>query len=130
MWPGHDVSVTAVAKQAPLDPWLDRTAVTGLALSLLVMVLGAANVPIVLTLWVLYHTLVTVGQHWWVMALVSRYNLVRSWCSAKWFGVRILLSWLACSVRVRADAVCLGPLAGLGKAFRLFLSGYSRIDAT
>lgn len=53
-------------EQAPLDPWLKRTAATGLALSLIMMVLGAANVPIILALWVLYHTLANVGQHWWV----------------------------------------------------------------
>ena len=52
------------AKQAALDPWLQRTAAVGLALSLLVTFLGAANVPIIVTLWVLYHTLVNVGQHW------------------------------------------------------------------
>ena len=52
------------AKQAALDPWLQRTAAIGLALSLLVTFLGAANVPIIVTLWMLYHTLVNVGQHW------------------------------------------------------------------
>lgn len=50
--------------QAALDPWLKRTAAAGLALSVLVMVLGAANVPIIFALWVLYHTLANVGQHW------------------------------------------------------------------
>lgn len=58
------VVVVAHAKQAALDPWLHRTAVAGLALSLLVTLLGAANVPIIVTLWMLYHTLVNVGQHW------------------------------------------------------------------
>ncbi len=50
--------------KAALDPWLKRTAGVGLALSLLVMLLGAANVPIILALWVLYHTIANVGQHW------------------------------------------------------------------
>ncbi|CAM9866981.1 unnamed protein product [Ascophyllum nodosum] len=52
-------------REAALDPWLDRTAALGLFLSLVVMMLGAANVPIMLSLWVLYHTLVNVGQHWY-----------------------------------------------------------------
>eukprot|EP00752_Nemacystus_decipiens_P005434 g4925.t1 len=51
--------------EAALDPWLKRTAAAGLALSLLIMVLGAANVPIIFVLWVLYHTLANVGQHWY-----------------------------------------------------------------
>ncbi|CAM9322713.1 unnamed protein product, partial [Hapterophycus canaliculatus] len=50
--------------EAPLDPWLKRTAAVGLALSLLVVLLGAANVPVILALWILYHTLTNVGQHW------------------------------------------------------------------
>lgn len=32
-----------------LDPWLDRIALTGISVSLLIMLLGAANVPLVLT---------------------------------------------------------------------------------
>ena len=50
--------------KAALDPWLKRTAAAGLALSLLIMLLGAANVPIIFVLWVLYHTIANVGQHW------------------------------------------------------------------
>lgn len=67
-----------MSKQAPLDPWLDRTAALGLALSLLTMILGAANVPIMLSLWVLYHTLANVGQHWWVVGVV---------CTSTSFGI-------------------------------------------
>ncbi|CBJ31503.1 conserved unknown protein [Ectocarpus siliculosus] len=51
--------------EAALDPWLKRTAVIGLSLSILVTLLGAANLPIILALWVLYHTLANVGQHWY-----------------------------------------------------------------
>ncbi|CAM9481147.1 unnamed protein product [Ectocarpus sp. 4 AP-2014] len=52
--------------EAALDPWLKRTAAIGLSLSILVTLLGAANLPIILALWVLYHTLANVGQHWQV----------------------------------------------------------------
>ncbi|XP_025095133.1 lipase maturation factor 1-like isoform X2 [Pomacea canaliculata] len=48
-----------------LSTLLDRIALTGLALSGLVIVLGAANWFIMLTLWVLYHSLVNVGQRWY-----------------------------------------------------------------
>lgn len=54
----------ATATQATMDRWLDITAAAGLVLSIAVTLLGAANVPMMLSLWVLYHTLVNVGQHW------------------------------------------------------------------
>lgn len=58
------VDLVTNAMQAALDRWLDVTATTGLVLSIAVTLLGAANVPVMLSLWVLYHTLVNVGQHW------------------------------------------------------------------
>ena len=48
-----------------LDPWLDRIAVTGLLLSTVVMVLGAANVPILLALWMCQRSLMAVGGPWY-----------------------------------------------------------------
>lgn len=55
-----------------MDPWLKRAAAAGLALSLLVLLLGAANVPVILALWILYHTLTNVGQHWRVVVVIAR----------------------------------------------------------
>ncbi|KAJ1471987.1 hypothetical protein T484DRAFT_1842063 [Baffinella frigidus] len=52
-----------------LDPWIRGTpaqiSVGGMALSAGVMVLGAGNVPVMLSLWLLYHSIVSVGQRWY-----------------------------------------------------------------
>ena len=50
---------------------LDCIACTGLALSAVLVVLGAGNVIIFTALWVLYHSLVNVGQRWCVSVSVS-----------------------------------------------------------
>jgi hypothetical protein len=44
---------------------LHLTAATGLLLSLLMSILGSANVPLLLLLWGLYFSLVSVGQTWY-----------------------------------------------------------------
>jgi hypothetical protein len=44
-----------------LNPWLDGIALTGLAASLVVLSLGAANIPLVLTLWACQRSLMAVG---------------------------------------------------------------------
>ncbi|XP_076461543.1 lipase maturation factor 1-like [Babylonia areolata] len=51
--------------QNNLNVLLDRVAVVGMCLSAFVVVWGAANWFIMLTLWVLYHSLVNVGQRWY-----------------------------------------------------------------
>ena len=43
---------------------LDAIAYAGLGLSAILVVLGAGNAVIFATLWVLYHSLVNVGQRW------------------------------------------------------------------
>ena len=54
-----------------LEPWesvdwaLDALALSGAALSALVLATGAANLPAMLSLWALYHSLVNVGQSWY-----------------------------------------------------------------
>jgi hypothetical protein len=48
-----------------LDPWLDRIAITGLLGSLVVMVLGAANVPLLFALWMCQRSLMAVGGPWY-----------------------------------------------------------------
>ena len=47
-----------------LDLALDCIAYVGMGLSALLMVLGMGNVFIFAALWVLYHSLVNVGQRW------------------------------------------------------------------
>ena len=49
-----------------MDANLDGIALVGMALSASVLVTGMANMVIMATLWVLYHSLVNVGQLWWV----------------------------------------------------------------
>ncbi|XP_005721919.1 lipase maturation factor 1 [Pundamilia nyererei] len=48
-----------------MDANLDGIALLGMALSGFVLVMGMANMVIMLTLWVLYHSLVNVGQLWY-----------------------------------------------------------------
>lgn len=47
-----------------LDKFLDYTAYVGLALSVVVVVVGSANCFIMLSLWALYHSIVNVGSTW------------------------------------------------------------------
>ena len=46
-----------------VDTWLDNISLAGLTLSGLVIKSGSANVPIMATLWVLYHSIVNVGRY-------------------------------------------------------------------
>ncbi|TKS90138.1 Lipase maturation factor 1 [Collichthys lucidus] len=48
-----------------MDANLDGIALAGMALSAFVLVTGMANMVIMVTLWVLYHSLVSVGQLWY-----------------------------------------------------------------
>ncbi|XP_048745410.2 lipase maturation factor 1-like [Ostrea edulis] len=48
-----------------LDKFLDYTAYVGLALSVVVVVVGSANCFIMLSLWALYHSIVNVGSTWY-----------------------------------------------------------------
>lgn len=48
-----------------LDAWLDSISTCGIALSLLVFLLGAANAPILLALWVCQRSLMAVGGPFW-----------------------------------------------------------------
>ncbi|XP_046574863.1 LOW QUALITY PROTEIN: lipase maturation factor 1-like [Haliotis rubra] len=48
-----------------LDQILDVLAYTGLALSLFLVIRGAANWFIMLTLWMIYHSIANVGQKWY-----------------------------------------------------------------
>lgn len=47
---------------------LDGIALAGLALSGFVLLLGKANMIIMAVLWILYHSIVNIGQLWWVTA--------------------------------------------------------------
>lgn len=47
-----------------LDWWLDAIAYAGLSLSGMVLVMGCSNMIVMFVLWVLYHSLVNVGQRW------------------------------------------------------------------
>lgn len=52
-----------------LDSALDGVAWCGLALSGFLLLLGTGNAVIFLILWLLYHSIVNVGQRWWVWPL-------------------------------------------------------------
>jgi Lipase maturation factor len=53
------------ADRHKLNPWLDRIAVTGLALSAGIAVTGAANVPILLCIYLCHRSLMAVGGPWY-----------------------------------------------------------------
>ncbi|CAM9494348.1 unnamed protein product [Sphacelaria rigidula] len=116
-----------IPDEVALDPWLDVTAAVGLVLSVFVTLLGAANVPIIISLWGLYHTLVNVGQHWYeiicetqllettfLTAFVVPLFSVRPFAPAcpppavmpwlyRWLGFRIMLG--AGLIKIRTDKV-------------------------
>ena len=49
-----------------MDTALDFVAYAGLGLSAVLLLLGAGNAIIFTALWLLYHSLVNVGQRWYV----------------------------------------------------------------
>jgi len=51
-------------KGGELDVFLDGIALTGAFLAILVMVRGAANMMVMATMWILYMSIVNVGQNW------------------------------------------------------------------
>ncbi|XP_038064313.1 lipase maturation factor 1-like [Patiria miniata] len=51
--------------EGAVDYWLDALAYAGVALSGFVLVLGSANMVVMVMLWLLYHSLVSVGQRWY-----------------------------------------------------------------
>ncbi|KAM3859979.1 lipase maturation factor 1 [Diretmus argenteus] len=108
-----------------MDANLDAIALAGLALSGFVLVTGTANMVIMATLWVLYHSLVSVGQLWysfgwesqlletgflgiflcpvWTLSQVPRRcppSLVSIW-TFRWLVVRIMLG--AGLIKLRVD---------------------------
>ncbi|XP_065846406.1 lipase maturation factor 1-like [Oscarella lobularis] len=48
-----------------LDLMLDVLALAGLALAAVVLFLGAANMIVMTSLWILYHSIVNIGQRWY-----------------------------------------------------------------
>ena len=56
-----------------IDKILEYLAVAGMSLSALVFVIGGANIPIMLILWTLYHSIVNVGQKWYGFGESKKY---------------------------------------------------------
>ncbi|XP_035001971.1 lipase maturation factor 1 isoform X1 [Hippoglossus stenolepis] len=108
-----------------MDANLDGIALVGMALSAFVLVTGMANMVIMATLWVLYHSLVNVGQLWysfgwesqlletgflaiflcpvWTLSQVPRRcppSLICIW-TFRWLIVRIMLG--AGLIKIRGD---------------------------
>lgn len=52
-------------EQTDIDMWLDRIGYVGLGVSAFIIISGTANMPIMFLLWMLYHSLVSVGQRWY-----------------------------------------------------------------
>ncbi len=48
-----------------IDFLLNSTAILGLGLSVLILVLGSANSILILVLWLLYHSIINIGQTWY-----------------------------------------------------------------
>ncbi|XP_056901267.1 lipase maturation factor 1 isoform X1 [Takifugu flavidus] len=108
-----------------MDANLDGIALVGMALSMFVLLTGMANMVIMVTLWVLYHSLVNVGQLWysfgwesqlletgflaiflcplWTLSKVPRRcspSLISIW-TFRWLIVRIMLG--AGLIKIRGD---------------------------
>ena len=61
----HVPTLLWFVEEQQIDFWLDAIAWSGVILSSTVLILGASNITIMLTLWLLYHSLVNVGQNWY-----------------------------------------------------------------
>lgn len=66
-----------------IDLVLDGIALTGAGLAMMVLVTGMANMVVMATMWVLYHSLVNVGQAWfsfgWESQLLET-GFLAIWC--------------------------------------------------
>ncbi|XP_033630270.1 lipase maturation factor 1-like [Asterias rubens] len=58
--------------EGAIDHWLDVLAYSGMALSGMVLLSGSGNMVVMATLWVLYHSLVGVGQRWYTFGWESQ----------------------------------------------------------
>jgi hypothetical protein len=58
-----------------LDSMLNTLSLVGLALALFVLITGTANIILMLTLWAVYHSIVNVGQRWFVFVFHIKYKL-------------------------------------------------------
>ncbi|KAK5905561.1 hypothetical protein CgunFtcFv8_001513 [Champsocephalus gunnari] len=86
-----------------MDANLDALAVAGMALSAVVLVTGTANMVIMASLWVLYHSLVSVGQLWYSFGKfppAAPPSLISIW-TFRWLIVRIMLG--AGLIKIRGD---------------------------
>lgn len=67
-----------------IDWWLDAMAIAGLIMSCFMILFGAANMIMLLALWILYHSIVNVGQTWygfgWESQLLETGFLVIFFC--------------------------------------------------
>ncbi|KAE8578938.1 hypothetical protein XENTR_v10023837 [Xenopus tropicalis] len=61
----HAPSLLWLLDWAHMDTHLDNIALVGLAISFFILVSGCANMILMVTLWILYHSLVGVGQIWY-----------------------------------------------------------------
>lgn len=57
-------SILMFLDEANYDHALNLIALSGITISVLIILQGAANMLIMTTLWILYHSLVNVGQTW------------------------------------------------------------------
>lgn len=60
----HCPTILWLVQYKDMDWWLDALAYAGVVLSSVVFVFGAANIFIMLSLWILYHSITNVGQVW------------------------------------------------------------------
>ena len=106
-----------------MDPILDATAIMGMVLSFFVFVTGTANSIILASLWILYHTIVNVGQAWfsfgwesqlletgflaiWIVPLfnLNKFDYKPNWLAIlgyRFFVARIMLG--AGLIKIRGD---------------------------
>ena len=106
-----------------MDPILDATAIMGMVLSFFMFVTGTANSIILALLWLLYHTIVNVGQTWfsfgwesqlletgflaiWIVPFfnLNRFDYKPNWLAVlgyRFFVARIMLG--AGLIKIRGD---------------------------
>ena len=60
----HVPTLLLYTDKSMIDQYLDILAYTGLVFSGIVVVFGSANMFIMALLWVLYHSIVNIGQRW------------------------------------------------------------------
>lgn len=98
-------------KDDDIDWWLDALAYTGLMFSGFVLLTGAANMLIMGSLWMLYHSIVNIGQRWWELHFHCFYMFISKYVCTCCLLVKLRKNsrFIISSERIPNTSLCCMP---------------------